>query len=87
MPVSNLTQVSKCLEKVIAQQLIEHTSEMSSELYQSAYKSNHSTETALIAVCDDIKKGFDNRKGTALIMIDLSAAFELSFHFTAGTQK
>ena len=75
MPVSNLTQVSKCLEKVIAQQLIEHTSEMT-ESYQSTYKSHHSTETALIAVCDDIKKGFDNKKGTALIMIDLSAAFD-----------
>ena len=70
-PVSNLTQVSKCLKKVIAQQLIEHTSEMT-ELYHSAYISNHSTETALIAVCHDIKRGFDNRKGTALIMIDLS---------------
>ena len=78
-PVSNLTQVSKCLEKVIAQQVIEHTSEMT-ELYQSAYKSNHSTEIALIAVCDDIKRGFDNRKGTALIMIDLSAAFDTISH-------
>ena len=78
-PVSNLTQVSKCLEKVIAQQLMENTSEMT-ELYQSAYKSNHSTETALIAVCDDIKRGFDNRKGTALIMIDLSAAFDTISH-------
>ena len=77
-PVSNLTQVSKCL-KVIAQQVIEHTSEMT-ELYQSVYKSNHSTETALIAVCDDIKRGFDNRKGTALIMIDLSAAFDTISH-------
>ena len=75
MPVSNLTQVSKCLEKVISNQLIEHTSEMT-ELYQS----NHSTETALIAVCDDIKRGFDNRKGTALIMIDLSAAFDTISH-------
>ena len=43
IPVSNLTQVSKCLEKVIVQQLIEHTSDMT-ELYQSAYKANHSTE-------------------------------------------
>ena len=33
-PVSKLTQMSKCLEKAIAQQLIEHTSEMT-ELYQS----------------------------------------------------
>ena len=86
-PVSNLTQVSKCLEKVIAQQLIEHTSDMT-ELYQSAYKSNHSTETALIAVCDDIKRGFDNRKGTALVMIDLSAAFDTINHsILLQTQK
>ena len=50
------------------------------ELYQSAYKSNHSTETALIAVCDDIKRGFVNRKETALVLIDLSAAFDTINH-------
>ena len=77
-PVSNLTKVSKCLEKVIAQQLMEHTSDMT-KLHQSANKSNHSAETALIAVCDDIKS-FDNRKETALIMIDLSAAFDTISH-------
>ena len=71
--------MSKCLEKVIAQQLIEHTSDMT-ELYQSAYKSTHSTETALIAVCDDIKRGFDNRKGSVLVMIDLSAIFDTINH-------
>ena len=32
-PVSNRAQVSKCLEKVIAQKIMEHTSEMT-ELYQ-----------------------------------------------------
>ena len=78
-PHRHVSKVSKCLEKVIAQQLIEHTSEMT-ELYKSAYKSNYSTETALITVCDDIKKGFDNRKGAALIMIDLSAAFDTISH-------
>ena len=65
------------LEKVIAQQLIEHTSEMT-ELYQSAYKSNHSTESALIAICDDIKRGFDNRKGSTLI--NLSTTFDIISH-------
>ena len=60
-------------------QVIEHPSEMT-ELYQSAYKSNHSTETALIAVRDDIKRGFDNRKGSTLIMIDLYVAFDTISH-------
>ena len=49
-PVSNLTQLSKTLEKVIAQQLLIHTEQMS-EMYQSAYKPQHSTETALLCVC------------------------------------
>ena len=40
-PVSNLTQLSKTLEKVIARQLLIHTDHMS-ELYQSAYKPQHS---------------------------------------------
>ena len=60
-------------------QVIEHPSEMT-ELYQSAYKSNHSTETELIAVRDDIKRGFDNRKGSTLIMIDLYVAFDTISH-------
>ena len=40
----------------------------------------HSTETALVCVCDDIKFAFDKRMGTALIMIDLSAAFDTINH-------
>ena len=71
--------MSKCLEKMTAQKLIEHTSERT-ELYQSVYKSNHSTETALIAVCDDIKRCFNNRKGTEPVMNDLSAAFYTIHH-------
>ena len=78
-PVSNLPQLSKVLEKVTAKQIQEHIFAMS-ELYQSAYKSCHSTETALICVCDDMKLVFDKRIGTALIMIDLSAAFDTINH-------
>ena len=47
--VSDVKEVSKCLEKVIGQQLFEHASDMT-ELYQSAYKSTHFTETAFIAM-------------------------------------
>ena len=80
--------MSKCLEKVIAQQVIEHISEMT-ELYKSVYKSNHSTEIVLITICDNIKRSFDNRKETVLIMIYLFVAFLYykSFHFTVETQN
>ena len=53
-PVSNLPQLSKLLEKVVARQLIKHTEGMS-EVFQSAYKRHHSTETAHVNVCNDIK--------------------------------
>ena len=74
-PVSNLTQLSKSLEKVIAQQLLIHTDHMF-EMYQSAYKPLYSTETALLCVCEDIKKALNRQNGTALVMIDFSAAFD-----------
>ena len=51
-----------------------------SEMYQSAYKPQHSTETALLCVCEDIKKALDRKNGTALVMIDLSAAFDTIDH-------
>ena len=77
--MSNLTQLSKTLEKVIAQQLLIHTDHMS-EMYQSAYKPQHFTETALLCVCEDIKKALDRKNGTALVMIDLSAGFDTIDH-------
>ena len=42
-PVSNLPQFSKTLEKVVANQLIDHANNMS-DMYQSAYWKHHSTK-------------------------------------------
>ena len=71
-PVSYHTQLSKTLEKVIAQQLLNHTDHMS-EMYQSAYKPQHSTAPELLCVCEDLKKALDRKNGTALVRIDISA--------------
>ena len=47
-PVSNLSFISKILEKVVAKRLGSHiTSNNLSNVFQSAYKKLHSTETAL----------------------------------------
>ena len=40
--VSNLPQLSKTLEKVVANQLMYHANNMS-DMYQSAYRKHHST--------------------------------------------
>ena len=45
-PVSNLAFISKCVEKVVAAQTCQHVEDNNlNELYQSAYKQYHITET------------------------------------------
>ena len=44
--------------------------------YHSTYKANHSSETALIRVQDDILKAIDSHRVVLLLLLDLSAAFD-----------
>ena len=78
-PVSNLPQLSKTLEKVVDNQLIDHANNML-DMYQSAYRKHHSTEAALLCVTNDIKLAMDSKKGTILVIIDLSTAFDTIDH-------
>ena len=50
------------------------------ENLQSAYRRNHSTETALLKVCDDILKNVENQRITIMALLDLSAAFDTVDH-------
>ena len=80
-PVSNLSFISKCVEKVAAAQTCIHVDDNNlSELYQSAYKKHHRTETALIKVQDDILRAIDNNCCVILLLLDLSAAFDTVDH-------
>ena len=56
-----------------------HTHMLDNELldpYQSAYKPQHGTETALLKVKNEILCALDNRKAVFFILLDLSAAFD-----------
>ena len=80
-PVSNLSYISKLLERVVAVRLNSHMSSNGlHEPLQSAYKAGHSTETALTRVQNDILLGMDQQKVTILVMLDLSAAFDTIDH-------
>ena len=82
-PISNFKMISKVVEKVMAMQLMDHiTSHQLDEWLQSAYKLNHSTETALVRVQNDTLCSFDNRKSVFLLLLDLSAAFDTVDHAT-----
>ena len=50
-------------------------------MFQSAHRTNHSTETALIRVYNDIALSIDSRKSVVLVLLDLSAAFDTVDHF------
>ena len=80
-PVSNLTFLSKAIEKLVANQLIFYVNNNNlNEPLQSAYKQYHSTETALIRVHNDILTAIDKRRTVILLLLDLSAAFDTVDH-------
>ena len=80
-PVSNLTFLSKLIEKVIARRLFAHLPDNGIvEKFQSAYKTKHCTETALLRVYNDVMLCIDQGKGCILVLLDLSAAFDKVDH-------
>ena len=78
-PVSNISQLSKTLENVVANQLMVNANNIS-DMYQSAYRKHHYTETALQCITNDIKLAMESKKGTILVMVDLSSAFDTIDH-------
>lgn len=79
--MSNLPFLSKILKKVVLKQLLAHPkSNNLVEPFQSAYKANHSTETAILRVVNDILFEADNRKVVMLNLLHLSAAFDTIDH-------
>jgi hypothetical protein len=77
-PISNLSVVSKLLERLVARQLMDYL--RSNDLLPSrqlAYRPFHSTETAVLRVLSDILEAVDV---AALVFSDLSAAFDTVDH-------
>ena len=80
-PVSNLSFLSKILEKVVLKQFLAHIGCNGLEdLFQSAYKKHHSTETALLRVFNDLLNSIDAGNICILNLLDLSAAFDTIDH-------
>ncbi len=80
-PVSNLSFISKVIEKVVAARLQDHMNANNLlDPMQSAYRAGYSTETALLRVHNDIVSSVDNGKGVFLVLLDLSAAFDTVDH-------
>ena len=85
-PVSNLSFVSKIIERIVIDQLLVHIG-ASCPLPDctSAYRPYHSTETALVKVQSDILNAMERQQVTLLVLIDLSAAFDTVDHASLFT--
>ena len=80
-PISNLPFLSKVIERVVASRLTTYLARNGLlDKMQSAYKAQHSTETALLRVHNDILNAVDKKSGVFLALIDLSAAFDTVDH-------
>ena len=80
-PISNLNFLSKVAERIILSRLQEHLLNCKSlSNFQSAYKSGFSTETALNCIQNDLLRSIDKKQVSALVLLDLSAAFDTIDH-------
>ena len=80
-PVSNLSFLSHVVECAVLQQFNKHCK--AQDLipdYQSAYCANYSCETALAKIINDILWAMESQRVTALMTLDLSAAFDTVNH-------
>ena len=80
-PVSNIPFISKLIEKAVLNQLNEHL--LVNDLFcssQSGYRCYHSCETLNIRMFIDIFKDIDEGSTVALLLLDMSAAFDTVDH-------
>ena len=80
-PVSLLPILSKVLERVIFEQMINYL-ENNKLLHHShhGFRASHSTLTALVEMYDQWTEALEKDEATAVVMLDLSAAFDVVDH-------
>ena len=80
-PVANLKFLAKTIERALASQIQDYlTFNNLRGKMQSAYRSGHSIETALLRVYNDLLLAVDKGKEAVLILLDYSAAFDTINH-------
>ena len=80
-PISNLTYISKLVERMVNQQVVAYLDENKLLLkLQSGFRAWHSTDTALLKVLFDILLSADQQQVTLLVLLDMSAAFDTVDH-------
>ena len=80
-PVSNLSFVSKLLEKVVLEQVTRYLDDQDLlNKNQAGYRVGHSCETLLLGMFEDLLCELDQGNVVALLLLDMSAAFDTVDH-------
>jgi len=80
-PISLVPCLAKIIERIVHKQLNSHL--ITNHLFASSqhgFRSQHSTQTALISVTDEILENMDHGSISLLVMLDLSKAFDVIPH-------
>ncbi|KAF7246017.1 putative RNA-directed DNA polymerase from transposon BS [Varanus komodoensis] len=80
-PVANIPFLGKVLERVVAgqlQALLDETDYL--DPFQSGFRPGYSTESALVALYDDLCREKDRGSASLLALLDLSVAFDTINH-------
>jgi hypothetical protein len=80
-PVSSFPTIVKIIEIIIAKQISNHLVKNTFyDPYQSAYRPNHSCETAILSILNDLYCAADRKMISLLALLDMSTAFDTVDH-------
>lgn len=81
-PICILPCLSKVFEILAKEQIVAYldVNDMLDK-YQSGFRARHSTGTALLHVSDEIRKSFERKRLTIMVLLDFSKAFDSLNHF------
>ena len=80
-PVANLKYLGKLIERIAGSFINDFVTEQSlQDPRQSAYMKNHSVETAVVHLCSDVLVAMDEGNITAVVLLNLSSAFDTVDH-------
>ena len=80
-PISNLSYLSKILEKLVSMQFISYLNEHDLlPAHQSGFRAGHSTETVLVRLLSVIFSAMDSGDVTLLALLDVTTAFDSVDH-------
>ena len=80
-PISLLPLVSKIIEKSIHFQIEDFLNKKKLiYMYQSGFRTNHSTDLCLAQLIDFVATGMDKQMHTGMILVDLQKAFDTLDH-------